>query len=177
MRTSIRRLSAVVAVLTLLGACAERTETPATDTAQPATAPSGEGADKSSASKGPLTAAISPGAKSISNVLSRGTSGSGSLAASDPRLGDNSHYDMWFYDATAGQTITVNMQSADFDTYLILARLVGNRVEFLAEDDDGGDGLNSQLTATLPAAGTYFILANSYGPDTTGAYTLQTDVR
>ena len=175
MRTSIRRLSAVVAVLTLLGACAERTETPATDTAEPTATT--EGAGKTSASKGALTAAITPGAKSISNVLSRGASSSGSLATADPQLGDNSHYDIWFYDATAGQSITVNMESADFDTYLILARLVGDRVEFLAEDDDGGNGLNSQLTATLPAAGTYFILANSYGPGATGSYTLRTEVR
>jgi hypothetical protein len=177
MGTPFRRLSLLTAVLALLGACAERTDTAATDTMQPATAPGGEGAGKTSVSKEARIEAISPGAKSLENVVSRGQAANGSLETTDAQLTDGSHYDIWYYDGAAGQNITVHQVSTEFDTYLGLARLVGDQIEFLAEDDDSGEGLNAQLSFTLPAAGTYFIVANSYVPGATGAYTLRTDVQ
>jgi hypothetical protein len=44
-------------------------------------------------------------------------------------------YDIWTFDAMTGETITVNMQSLDFDTYLELYAPDGM---LLASDDDGG---------------------------------------
>ncbi len=43
---------------------------------------------------------------------------------------------------------------------------------FTIEDDDGGGGTNSRITASLPGTGLYIILANSVFPNQFGGYTL-----
>jgi hypothetical protein len=69
----------------------------------------------------------------------------------------------------AGQTITVAQNSAAFDAFLVLWAPNGS---YVAVDDDSGEGLNSLLTYTAPAAGAYTIEALSFGSGSTGAYTL-----
>ncbi|MGE0829042.1 MAG: PPC domain-containing protein [Hyphomonadaceae bacterium] len=55
------------------------------------------------------------------------------------------------------------------DPYLILRDSAGAE---LARDDDGGEGLNSYLEFTAPAAGAYFIEARGFGDEAEGGYTL-----
>ncbi len=42
----------------------------------------------------------------------------------------------------------------------------------LARDDDSGGGTNARIVFTVPAAGAYRIIANTYRQGSYGAYTL-----
>ena len=97
----------------------------------------------------------------------------GRLERGDARADDESFYDGWSYSGAAGETITIRMQSGDFDTYLAFGRLGedGGWVE-MQTNDDGPDGTDSELTVTLPEAGAYVIRANAFAEGQTGRYTL-----
>lgn len=64
-------------------------------------------------------------------------------------------------------TVSIGMRSEAFDTHLLLTQN-GNSV---AEDDDGGSGLDSNLVTTLDT-GTYTVWAGSFSGSGTGSYTL-----
>jgi hypothetical protein len=68
-------------------------------------------------------------------------------------------------------TARIDLESDAFDAFLVLKDSQGNVV---ASDDDGGSGLNSRIERVL-AAGTYEIVASSFGPNQTGAYQLTVD--
>jgi hypothetical protein len=94
----------------------------------------------------------------------------GQLTAADRRLNDGSAFDEYVFFGQSGQTIVVDMISSDFDTYLLLWNQNGQE---LANDDDSGEGVNAQLTYTLPYTGSYRIIANSYSSGLrTGNYVL-----
>ncbi|WP_199246378.1 tetratricopeptide repeat protein [[Phormidium] sp. ETS-05] len=83
---------------------------------------------------------------------------------------DGSLYDMHIFSGKAGQTITITLESPDFDTYLILLDAEGNK---LADNDDVAENnSNSTVTATLPADGDYAIIVNGYDANSRGNYTL-----
>ncbi|GAB4379324.1 MAG: hypothetical protein Kow00121_33250 [Elainellaceae cyanobacterium] len=83
---------------------------------------------------------------------------------------DNSFYNAYTFEGTAGQQITVELNSNEFNSYLILLTPEG---ENFAQDDDSAGESNSRLEVTLPADGTYTILANTFNSGETGAYTLK----
>ena len=78
-----------------------------------------------------------------------------------------------YYSFTLGQagSVTVNLFSSAFDTFLTLRAGAGVSGRLVASDDDGGQGTNSRIGTELPA-GTYTIEATSYGPGVTGAFSL-----
>src|SRR5690606_4185076 len=96
----------------------------------------------------------------------------GRLDTTDGRLGDDSFYDEYLYQAQAGERLLISLASGDFDTWLRWGRIQGGSFEIIAYDADGGGGTNSQLEVTVEIAGTYAIHANSYSGGATGAYTL-----
>ena len=59
---------------------------------------------------------------------------------------------------------------AKFDAYLYL---IGPDGRVLAQDDDGGDGLNSRIIHKADATGDYRVIATSLGGSNIGAYTFQ----
>jgi len=69
----------------------------------------------------------------------------------------------------AEQSVIIALESLDFDTYI---EVLDNSGASIASDDDGGDGLNSRLEFTAPAAGTYTIIVRSWLGEADGAYTL-----
>jgi hypothetical protein len=73
------------------------------------------------------------------------------------------------FEGRAGDTIAVTMTSVDFDSYLYLQ---DSRDEILAADDDGAGNLNARIVYTLPADGTYTLVATSNTVTRTGAYVL-----
>lgn len=82
------------------------------------------------------------------------------------------HYEEWSYYVPAGETVTVRVESDEFDTVL---RLVGGGMEWneeLAWDDDGGEGTNSTLTFTHPRSGVYRVQVAGKGDGASGRYTI-----
>jgi len=95
----------------------------------------------------------------------------GELAAGDTtHPDDGSFYDEYTFKAAEGYTITVNMTSDAFDSYLHLRGPDGSDLQ--QNDDVEPGNLNSRITFTAPSTGEYTILANSRGAGETGAYTL-----
>lgn len=103
-------------------------------------------------------------------AITRGGQASGVLTPSDPRLNDNSVYHAYLYEGQAGETITIEVNSSDFDAYAIIQDQSRNK---LGEDDDSGEGTDALLTFTLPYTGAYRILANAYRAGAYGRYTLR----
>jgi serine protease Do len=76
---------------------------------------------------------------------------------------------VWGFEATAGQRVTIDLMSDDFDTYLYVT---GPGLEEPLSDDDGGDDTDSSLVVTFPQTGTYRIVPSSFGSDGSGDFTL-----
>lgn len=91
------------------------------------------------------------------------------LTPADATFDDRSHYKLYVFSGSQGDTITAELASDDFDAMLVLTDASGNR---LAADDDGGERCNAQLTFVLPAAANYRLYANSSAPHELGEYRL-----
>ena len=72
--------------------------------------------------------------------------------------------------ARAGEEFTVELESEDFDTYLVIHSTL---LEDIIEDDDGLGNLNSAATFTAPASGDYKIIVSSFASSSTGEFTLR----
>ncbi|MGP1383970.1 MAG: S8 family peptidase [Thainema sp.] len=94
--------------------------------------------------------------------------------AEDKQFGDYYYDGYYISNLTAGQTVQINLSSSQFDTYLQLVD--ADTGDIIAMDDDGGPGLNSQLTFVAQADTNYIVQATSYASNTTGSYTLTTSV-
>jgi hypothetical protein len=71
---------------------------------------------------------------------------------------------------SSAATITINLTSIEIDPVLALFdETTGAQLAF--NDDANPPGLDARIVQSL-AAGTYFIVATSFGADETGAYTL-----
>ena len=98
----------------------------------------------------------------------------GSLDTNSQTLeSDGSFYEEHSFSGQAGQTVTISLESQDFDPFLIV---VGPNDQVLGQNDDASPRtLNALLTLTLPTTGTYRIIANAY--DRTGRGTYVVTVR
>jgi hypothetical protein len=81
---------------------------------------------------------------------------------------DGSLYDSYTFEGTAGQQVTVNLSSGEFDTYLLLIFPGREKVE--ENDDKNQNSRDSELSLTLPTTGTYTVIANSYNSESRGSY-------
>jgi CHAT domain-containing protein len=79
------------------------------------------------------------------------------------------YYNIHTFEGKAGEQIAIELTSSEFDSFLILLDPEKNN---LAADDNGGEGNNARIVVTLPATGTYTILANSSEAGQTGNYVL-----
>jgi serine protease Do len=122
------------------------------------------------------------GSNSTATQVTRPRAASGFLLQEDGTLGpgsqvlqeDGSFYQEHVFQGTAGQRIAISMESSEFDTYLILFSPEG---EVLDQNDDvctspSPECLNSEISLTLPATGTYRIFANSYDSSGRGRYVI-----
>lgn len=92
----------------------------------------------------------------------------------DPGDGD------WYYReygirARAGERLTIHAESEDLDTYVGIGRGRGEEFESLAEDDDGGGGLDSRLEFEVPETGVYTIRVTSAGAGQTGRFAVRVE--
>jgi hypothetical protein len=99
----------------------------------------------------------------------RGQTVQGRLTTTDARLQDNTFFQSWTFYGQAGEAVTLDVISGDFDAYAVIQDTDGH---VLARDDDSGGGLNARITFTLPYTGNYRMIANTQRVGATGAYTL-----
>jgi serine protease Do len=115
------------------------------------------------AAPGPVTPAL-PGTIAINGEVS------GTITKRDQRLQDSSYYQVWQFNGLAGQMVQIDVRSSDFDAYAMLQDQTGTRIAY---DDDSGGGTNARIIFTLPYAGLFRILANSFRRGQTGRYTVR----
>ncbi|MEK0195989.1 PPC domain-containing protein, partial [Microcoleus anatoxicus] len=70
----------------------------------------------------------------------------------------------------AGQSVTISVESRDFDTLVILLTPDGKKLA--TNDDISRSNTNSALTFTLPASGRYVVVVNAYKKGERGRYNL-----
>jgi hypothetical protein len=131
-----------------------------------------------SANTGPYTLSLTERVASTRapTPITAGPTVNGALDDDDEVLeADNSYFDLYTFQGHAGEQLTINMESDEFDTYLAIGRMVGGEFEEIATMDDGGEGTNSLLEVTLDADGEYVIRANSFSAAETGSYTLRVE--
>ncbi len=118
-------------------------------------------------------------------VVSGGSQG-GPLTTGQPRqdalgTGDATAGDMWVdqytIDLTQGQMLDVVMRSDVFDTLLRVTDPNGAMVAENDDDPSGAYGTYAHVSFRAPSAGTYRVLATSYGPQMSGAYTIEPTTR
>ncbi|MEG4284960.1 trypsin-like peptidase domain-containing protein [Microcoleus sp. A006_D1] len=95
----------------------------------------------------------------------------GALVAGGPVLpSDNSLYREYTFEGRSGQSVTISLESTDFDPYVAI---FGPNGRLLGENDDASASTkNAFLNVTLPATGRYRIVVNAYDASGRGRYTL-----
>ena len=94
---------------------------------------------------------------------------SGSLSPGDETLDDGSLYDTYSFEGRAGQSVTISVESEEFDTYLILLDAEGKQI---ADNDDSAGNSDSKIVATLTKDGIYKVIVNGYDANSQGGYAL-----
>lgn len=77
--------------------------------------------------------------------------------------------DEYPFEGTEGQAITIELESAEFDTVLYLIDPSGNELEM---NDDYGGSLNSTIVLSLPETGQYTAVASSFSGEG-GSYAIR----
>jgi hypothetical protein len=116
----------------------------------------------------PPTVSTPVTAGTVGQVL-RGQVVQGRLTANDAKLADNTYFQAWTFYGQAGEAVTLDVVSTDFDAYAVVQDMGGN---VLARDDDSGGNLNARIIFTLPYTGNYRLIANTLRVGATGAYSL-----
>ncbi|ERT03824.1 trypsin family protein, partial [Lyngbya aestuarii BL J] len=95
----------------------------------------------------------------------------GTLDRTDAVLpSDGSRYEEYSFDGVGGQTVTIRLESSDFDPYLAL---FGPNGQLVGENDDANSSeKNAALTVTLPMTGRYRVVVNAYDSTGQGQYLL-----
>ena len=115
--------------------------------------------------------------------IARGETASGQLANTDcnwfynSEPGNRYYLDVYSFDGTVGQGVSIELKSSAFDAYVKLHDVNEFASLPLVANDNGGGGTNARIPAgsgtyTLPKTGTYYIWASSVAPNAFGAYTL-----
>ncbi|XAM00660.1 pre-peptidase C-terminal domain-containing protein [Phycisphaeraceae bacterium D3-23] len=94
----------------------------------------------------------------------------GTLTDSDEKLPDESPFDSYTFEASAGDRIVIEMTSTEVDTYLALDS--DTMAEVLENDDAGEATTNSKIEYTATADGEFLVIATCYDPEARGEYTV-----
>jgi len=92
----------------------------------------------------------------------------GELSASDTTLESGEFYDTFSFLAEPGDRIRVDLNSNEFDTYLIVVPPTGEQIE----NDDADSASHSSLDFAASETGRYVVYATSYSEGETGDYLL-----
>lgn len=93
------------------------------------------------------------------------------ITKDDPkdRARRNSNAKVYLVKMAKDKTYTIDMESGDIDSFLRLENEAGTQLKY---DDDGGDNLNARIIFRAETAGTYRIVATTFGGDM-GPFTLK----
>ncbi|MCB9507716.1 MAG: pre-peptidase C-terminal domain-containing protein [Myxococcales bacterium] len=105
----------------------------------------------------------------VGQTLAIGRPISGTLSSDDPVRSSGQHVQTWTFRGTAGQSVTLDLQSSAFDTLLTLRTPGGDEQ---SNDDISQRDTNSRVHANLLESGEYTVAVSSYAPGAVGAYTL-----
>jgi hypothetical protein len=83
---------------------------------------------------------------------------------------DSTYAQIWTLEGVAGDTVTIDLISDDFDAYLMVS---GPGLQRDRQDDDSGGFCNARVTLTFPQTGTYQVVANTAEKHATGRYRLE----
>jgi predicted dehydrogenase len=86
------------------------------------------------------------------------------------RSADTTYAQWWLLQGKAGQQVTIDLESDDFDAFIFL--FGAGLSDDGSQDDESGGNCNARLTVMLPQDGEYRILVNTRNKYETGAYTL-----
>lgn len=115
----------------------------------------------------PLDSGIDPPAANSVRPIAYGESAAGNLNAG------NDYEEVWRFDASEGDRVTITMRSGTIDAILYLYSAEG---DYLTTDDDSGlgeNGFDALIEYTIPDGGQYLIYANQWlDIETGGPYTL-----
>ena len=117
---------------------------------------------------GSATVQVSLNPCNVIRAVAVGQTLSGTLVTSDCKLGDNTVAQRYEFTLAVPTKIEITMSSSAVDSYLYLTDPALNVID---EDDDGGTGIDARILRTVPA-GRYFVIVNTYDPNTFGAYQL-----
>lgn len=95
----------------------------------------------------------------------------GELDLGDETLTTGEYVDTYRFQGWPGQHVSLDLESDDFDTYLILKDPRGGQVE--NDDADEASAGHSHIERDLSEAGVYSVLVTSYEPGETGSYRLK----
>jgi hypothetical protein len=107
----------------------------------------------------------------VKGMIAIGRTVTGTLSADDPKLpSDSTYYQRWVLPVLAKQTFTVDLESSDFDAFVMLTRGRGDK---LVDNDDGGGGCNARLVYTAQDDHPLRIFVNTASKNQLGRYTLR----
>lgn len=98
----------------------------------------------------------------------------GRLTQSDETLSSGEYYHSYEIPLSQGANIVIDLESDDFDSYLIYQDPSGNQTD---NDDIDDSSLNSHLDLVSQGTGTAIIYVTTYDPGETGNYTLRWNVQ
>jgi len=110
-----------------------------------------------------------PSQGDVSTHIQIGAQIQGTLGPGDGALATGELRDLYTFDGQAGVPVDIELQSAQFDAYLMLVSPSGQQWE----NDDANGTINSQILMSLPETGTYRIVATSYRSGESGSYLLK----
>lgn len=114
-----------------------------------------------------------PAARPSLRRVALNTPTTGQFTEASPRSDDGDQpFDIWTVKGRGGQAVRISLDSNDFDPMLGYGTWSNDQFNETASDDDGGAGLNSRLTVTLPANGEAAIKVTALSSGSTGSYTL-----
>ena len=97
-------------------------------------------------------------------------SGQGQLDDSDDITPGGRYFDTWSFYAEAGETISIVVESSDFDTVAVLLNTEGEPI--LSNDDINSETTNSQLDIDVTQSGEFILGVLSYDGSGLGTYSV-----
>lgn len=120
--------------------------------------------------------AYTPPPPPVTKPLTFGAPVNGRLADGGSRLEDGDKiFEQYTFTAAAGERVKIESKSSEFDSILILGRMVAGAFEEVKTDDDSGGDKNARVLAVLEQAGEYVVRVAGFDKDQKGAYSVSLD--